>query len=220
MKKLLVLTSIIVLSSCGFGHRISKDCGGSFSDLCKGIFGDVAEENDNQQTEINALKSQLEATITQNISQIAVVQSLLDAQQQQITLIQLTLNDLQTQISLIEQNQTTLSSLTQQLQVQLQTLSTVDNTLTVQQTSLQTQVNSLLVQLVTLNGYTHIVDLVDPCGNGPGFDEVLIKTTQGYVAYFESGSTRFLSLLTPGAYQTTDSQRCNFTVLGNGNLQF
>jgi hypothetical protein len=58
-----------------------------------------------------------------------------------------------------------------------------------------------------------VVEFKDPCGNGVGYDEVLMKTQNGkFVAYFEDGGRRFLSVLENGTYRTTDQSRCNFTV--------
>ncbi len=64
-----------------------------------------------------------------------------------------------------------------------------------------------------------ITEFIDPCGDGPGFDEVLIRTTSGQlVAYFESGNNRFLTILAPGSYATTDAQRCHFQVTAEGEI--
>lgn len=51
----------------------------------------------------------------------------------------------------------------------------------------------------------------DPCGDGPGHDEiVLVFETGEYVAWYEDLG---LALLTPGlTYHTSDQQQCVFTV--------
>lgn len=65
----------------------------------------------------------------------------------------------------------------------------------------------------------NIVELIDPCGDGPGFDEILLKLGDGtYIAYFQSGNKRHLAVLSPGNYRTTDQQRCNFTITSNGDI--
>jgi hypothetical protein len=81
-----------------------------------------------------------------------------------------------------------------------------------EQSVLQTQ------QLATLMGYTQIVKTIDPCGDGPGYDEVVVQTTAGFLVYFESGSKRFLTVLTDGSYVTTDQQNCNFKII-NGEFE-
>jgi chromosome segregation ATPase len=103
------------------------------------------------------------------------------------------------------------------------------NTLMVQYTNLTVQLGQLQTQTQALETYTvdlqsqidNIVldtndsmsEIYDPCGDGSGFDEVIFKTVSGkFVAYFESGNKRFLSLLPDGTYQTTDQQACTFTI--------
>lgn len=78
---------------------------------------------------------------------------------------------------------------------------------------LQGEVNSLVASLAVLQGYDSIISMVDPCGDSLGYDEVLLVTVSGkYIAYFEQGSNRFLSVLGDGNYRTTDSQACNFSI--------
>jgi len=65
-----------------------------------------------------------------------------------------------------------------------------------------------------LNGVDGIVDLVDPCGDGPGQDEVLIITTSGSVVAWYSGLG--LSVLNENqTYVTTDAQSCVFQVVNS-----
>jgi len=64
------------------------------------------------------------------------------------------------------------------------------------------------------DGADAVAEIIDPCGpHKSGFDEVLLVTSDNKIlAYFEHGSKRFLSSLTPGFYQTTDSQGCLFEI--------
>lgn len=67
-----------------------------------------------------------------------------------------------------------------------------------------------------------ITEVIDPCGDDPGkFDEVILKLyDNSYVAYFEDGGKRFLSVLEHGkSYQTTDSQNCKFKITVSGEFQ-
>jgi TolA-binding protein len=80
----------------------------------------------------------------------------------------------------------------------------------------QTTINTLSGQIVTLQNNENIVSLIDPCGDGAGFDEVLFKMASGKVvgSFSENASgknTRF-SVLPQGNYQTTDGTSCNFSV--------
>lgn len=85
--------------------------------------------------------------------------------------------------------------------------------------ALQASANAQQAQITTLLTTENIVEFIDPCGDGPGYDEVILKTSSGkFVAYFESGSNRFLSVLSPGNYQTTDQQACQFSINGSNQL--
>lgn len=58
-----------------------------------------------------------------------------------------------------------------------------------------------------------VVELINPCGDSSGFDEILFRTHNNeLIAHFSSGGLQFLTILTPGNYVTTDSGTCNFTV--------
>ena len=70
------------------------------------------------------------------------------------------------------------------------------------------------------DGTNSITEIIDPCGDNPGkFDEVLIRLENNQLlVYFEDAGNRFLSLLSPGNYRTTDSQKCYFTVDENYDI--
>lgn len=86
---------------------------------------------------------------------------------------------------------------------------------------LQARTNDLIARMVELEQQDAVIEYINPCGDGPGFDEYILKTKSGkYLAYFESGSKRFLTILTPGLYMTTDQQACRFEVVNNGELAF
>lgn len=75
--------------------------------------------------------------------------------------------------------------------------------------------NSVVVlhgQDATPEGYT-ISELIDPCGDEPGFDEVLFKTYNGtLIAHYSHANKQFLTVVSPGTYRTTDGHSCIFTV--------
>lgn len=64
------------------------------------------------------------------------------------------------------------------------------------------------------DGTNSIQEIINPCGeNKDSFDEIIFKLAEDqYMCYFEIGSNRFLTLLTPGKYQTTDTQHCLFEI--------
>lgn len=65
-----------------------------------------------------------------------------------------------------------------------------------------------------------ITEAYDPCGNDPGFDEILLRTAGGsWIAHFAGGGNlQFLTILTPGNYVTTDATPCYFTLNNAGNI--
>jgi hypothetical protein len=82
----------------------------------------------------------------------------------------------------------------------------------------QQAANLALAQLAGLQSNVQIYAIVDLCGDGVGMDEVALKTSKGWLVYFEAGTTRALSLLPPGQYQTTDKQKCEFSVNNDGTI--
>jgi prefoldin subunit 5 len=166
----------------------------------------------NYDDEIEALKKRvgtLEAQMQTNISNISLIQSDIDS-------IELDIDSLQSVITTLEMHVEDNSAAIALLQSQIINHSSRITSLESLVASLQTTTNNLLVDVAQLENNENIVQFIDPCLDGPGFDEVLLKTSSGkLVAYFETGSKRFLSLLTPGSYRTTDQQGCNFTVHGN-----
>jgi hypothetical protein len=78
-------------------------------------------------------------------------------------------------------------------------------------TRLEADLNSLQT---LLDNTTLIQEIVDPCGDGSGADEVVLITNDGVLAY-----QRFvgLAVLSPGHYRTDDRQRCRFEIDSNGN---
>jgi collagen type VII alpha len=64
----------------------------------------------------------------------------------------------------------------------------------------------------TVGAYS-IVGMIDPCGDQPGFDELLLRLADGsLIAHYSHGNKQFLTVIGPGSYQTTDGHSCNFTV--------
>jgi hypothetical protein len=58
-----------------------------------------------------------------------------------------------------------------------------------------------------------VTEIIDPCGNSPGFDEVLLRLHNGQImAHYAQGALQFLTILSPGTYRVTDGTNCVFTV--------
>lgn len=61
------------------------------------------------------------------------------------------------------------------------------------------------------DGADSIVSVYDPCGNGPGVDEIVLKLNNGQ--YFAWYLNLGLFLLEEGViYRTTDIQKCKFKI--------
>lgn len=58
-----------------------------------------------------------------------------------------------------------------------------------------------------------VLEVIDPCGDTPGFDEVLLRLANNtLLAHYSDGQKQFLVLIGPGSYVTTDGKNCHFTV--------
>ena len=125
-------------------------------------------------------------------------------------------NDVNTVTSLIGVLEAQLLTADTALETQLQ--SAIDS-LTVTVNDNESQVTSLIIRIASLeanNGLT-VNTVIDPCGNSPGLDEVLLKMSDGSILAWLKNTG--LVELSNGVYITTDKQKCNFTVL-NGVVSF
>jgi hypothetical protein len=97
----------------------------------------------------------------------------------------------------------------------LDTLNTQVGDININQDNLTQIVNTTVQSVATLETNTTVKRTIDPCGDNPNqFDEILLELSDGtIIAYFESGSNRYLTTLTDGSYRTTDSQACNFSIV-------
>lgn len=81
---------------------------------------------------------------------------------------------------------------------------------------IQSSLDTVQLKVTELELQERVVQLVDPCPNPAYTDyaEVFMLTSSGkYVAYFESGATRHLTVLRQNTnYMTTDSRACHFFV--------
>jgi hypothetical protein len=125
----------------------------------------------------------------------------------------------------IKELQLQVAALQQELDIQIDLLiqaninqDEINNNQDVEINNQQVLINQLLVDMVEVKTRITVAEIIDPCNNNVGYDEVLIRLSDNsLIAYFESGSNRFLTKLTPGSYRTTDTPPyCYFTV--NSNL--
>lgn len=68
-----------------------------------------------------------------------------------------------------------------------------------------------------INPYS-IVEIINPCGDNAGYDEVLFRLANGQILahYAGGGNLQFLTLIGAGSWVTTDSSACHFTVSAAG----
>lgn len=105
----------------------------------------------------------------------------------------------------------------ERIENELSSLYNMINNVNINQSILEDTIALHHVKLTTLKTEERIVQTIDPCGSSSGYDEVIFKTNTGkYVAYFEKGNNRFMTILKDGNYRTTDDQKCNFTI-SNGD---
>ena len=211
MNKLLLIF-MLSLTGCGMAEDLSSRCPSNDArPLCELMFG---KEDVNQNEELNNLKrrmTDLEADfnslsysidiMSNEVVSLSVLTESLQFQMDQMIILNATGEyNLHQQIdnlsSQINNNNISLTNIITQLNIT------------------QNNLNELVIEVAELAGHNNIVDIIDPCGDwSNGFDEVILRTSDGkLLAYFENGSNRYLSLLVPGSYRTTDGSNCNFTV--------
>lgn len=173
----------------------------------------------NEDAQITALQAQLAQQMQQQANSTQEIAAL------QLLVADLTshMADLASTVQTLGLDDANLSNQLQLMQVVLNTYQAQLQNLEQAQTEVQANVNSLLVSVATLQGYTNITGLIDPCGDALGkVDEILLKLSTGQIlASFSDNSagqnTRF-AVIGPGNYSTTDGTNCHFTVDSNGNI--
>jgi hypothetical protein len=146
--------------------------------------------------------------IMENERRIEVLEQLLEVQQDAIDLLYSNVSDLDGWMDYVDDVATDILNQLDALELQVDIdLASVESEL-------------LLIQNdITILEQGNVAEIIDPCGDGPGFDEVVLKMGSGeFIAYFQQGNRRHLSVLVPGNYQTTDQQKCNFTITASGDL--
>jgi seryl-tRNA synthetase len=82
--------------------------------------------------------------------------------------------------------------------------------------ALQASLDTIQQEITELQLNRPVIDIIDPCPNPyyEGYAEVFMQLNNGqYVAYFESESTRHLTVLKKNQlYSTTDTRHCRFKI--------
>lgn len=197
----LYLTIALYFTACGVPKQMAKDCGGDLAQGCKTLFGEPEQDNDDLVRDITDIKSrlsQLEATVNGNSASIELLEFNLSNTVSQLTALQLAQSTDHAAITVLQGQMSTV-----QAQILL----------------LQTQTNSVQAQVTAVEAQDSVIDYLDCGGDALGYDEIVLRTKSGkLVAYFESGGSRFLSVLVPGSYATTDGSACSFSVNNLGQF--
>lgn len=68
------------------------------------------------------------------------------------------------------------------------------------------------------DGIDAVIEVIDPCGDGPGADEVLLRLSTGELVAWYQGLG--LSVIGEGMWVTSDQSRCVFTIDMAGNVSW
>jgi hypothetical protein len=197
MKNTLILLSLSLLVSCGKRIKDVKYIENPYDN----------SSNDARLAELSQRVGMLESKADAAISSIQNLDTVQAAQAANLTALKLELEQAD------EDSRVALQNAINAAQASF-------NTINASIVSLQSDVYAALTELGEIKSHDSIVEFVDPCGDGNGYDEILLKTSSGKViAYFEQGNNRHLSLLEADTlYSTTDAQRCQFKIDTEGNL--
>ena len=227
MKSFLLSLMIVSTVGCGVAQELTGHCNGFMDAYCDAILGqDPVTQDDvdliNQRiANLQAQVDTLNAQVTQGSQYMTSVNNLILTLGSQITSLTASITQIQVQVQANGQQDAQQQQAIQVLQTSVNSLTSQVNVLSQGQTQQQIVLNSIIARLLSLESHDAVVAFIDPCGDGPGYDEVLLKTQNGnLVAYFESGSNRFLSIIGPGSYQTTDQQACRFSVSNDGSINY
>lgn len=241
MKSTLLLSALLALTACGPRKKVITQLENNYDD------SQTQSRLQDLEHRVSVLESTVSlnvSIINNNSSNIAILQSQLSSEisflLEQISLTNNAILELQSQsanqglvseaqeqelAALRQELDNTKAALNQAITEGGQAYSSIVNSINSLSNSngtLQNSVNTLLSQMAQLQTNQHVVAVVDPCPTVTSTDykEMLLKLGDGkLVAYFEDGGKRFLSVLKPGSYQTTDRRACSFIVTNNNTIQ-
>jgi hypothetical protein len=69
-------------------------------------------------------------------------------------------------------------------------------------------------------GADAVIEVIDPCGNESGHDEILIRLSNGKIYGSLAGAKKrdYLVEMLPGDYVTSDEQQCKYVVTETGEV--
>lgn len=200
---------MISCSGCGYQRTLRNHCHLE-GQICDNLFGVNQYEVDNNQDVVNANQDAANKALA---AEVVSIKQTLDNLIQDVSFIQSQLETNNVLLTLLRQDINANYDLIHALEVNTIML---ENRLDYQQVI----INSHQIELANLASEDTIVEYIYPCGKRTGyFDEVLLHTKSGkYIAYFENGNKRFLTVLNDNvSYMLTDGSNCTFT-LQNGQI--
>lgn len=207
---LLIFTFLFNMTGCGYVTAMRNACHID-KQTCDNLFGPnnwemadrlqmadrrlEASEHQNAllQTELTSLKSMVELLISESADytkSLSSLTNLLLQLQNDSSASAIMLTDLRAEIQQVAEN--------------------VDRQ--------QAIINDMVGDITELQSQDTILEYILPCDERLGiYDEAIMRTKSGkLIAYFENGGDRFLTILTAGAYRTSDTKpQCQFTVDAN-----
>jgi len=204
MKQILLTITALCIGACGAAEHQGQYCSGDLRELCYNIFG--GRKPASTATEIAEINRQLSSLD----NDIYNIRALLASRGAEIATLSDTIATVRAEIVAGDSAAVTSLLVLEAQLLQLQN----------QQSQQQNELEDHWTAIATLQGYTNIVAIKDPCGRDGNFDEVLLKLSSGqYLVSFSDNSsgknTRF-TLLRDGNFQTTDGSYCSFSVRNNG----
>lgn len=200
---ILLLTLFLANAGCGVA-RANCNLG---SQICDSLLGKDAQEAFDRLDNMQESVEQIQKEILSLSTQLNFMITNIEADSQQLTALESVLNTLQ---NAAEANNTVIYEVTMAI-AQIESRIEYNDT----------RIASMFMDIVALQERgDDVLEYILPCGDRySAFDEVLVKTSSGkLLAYFESGGKRFLTLLEPGQYSTTDGGNCKFTVNSNNQI--
>ena len=201
------------MTACAMAENMAEHCTDNMG--CTNVFGSKNSEQDKRIDELedrmSSVESQVSSLETENDGLLASINILTDS-----------VTDLSMDLAVINSIIPTLALASDVTALQAQAsnmearLTALESQIGTPVTGLQSIVVQNTIEILQLQQNHNVTKIVDPCGDGPGFDEVFMRTSSGkLIASFSqtaSGLNTRFSILTPGTYSTTDGTGCTFTV--------
>lgn len=195
MKLIKIYLTLLLLTACGVAEDLSKQCVGSDIEMgCNAVLG--LRDNEQDQLMIHLIER-------------------IDALERYNSITRWSISSLQLDIDILKQS--LITSAADYLAIEAR-VTALEGQIGTPVVGLQSIVTNNTIQILQLQSNHNVTKLIDPCGNGVGYDEIFLRTTTGkIIASFSDNAsglnTRFSELTAGGPYSTTDGTGCTFSVV-------